>query len=389
MLFERERWIAALFATALGACAAHVAGDEAIGDEALEPEVEPVAEALTNVGAQAAVWLDDPERPLDEEYPSDAGYRIGVQHVKRVDVGLYAVVLSSHGLPSLAFATAYGTDATRCKVQTLTVTGLGLFGVVGVKCHSANGQPQNSRFVVSAWTSDQFTGRAAGGHVDASGAVLSSFNALQGTVNVSKPSPGQYRIRLGNLGAAQRGGTVQVGANGDNTRHCKVVRWGSDGNDRTIDVACFATNSDAATDTEFTFMYDEEIIAQHGRGAYAWANDATSASYSPHTFFTFMRGPSETASSTSATGSLMANETGRYKMTYHGLSEDVSWKAYLFVGAYGSGSEYCKIRNWSRAGNCQTNCDIEAQTLCFDKAGSRKNTRYVQTWGSFQPFDSN
>jgi hypothetical protein len=379
------RRIALLIATLLGACAAEVAEE---GEH--EPPSDAVAAALVADpnNAHYAVWLDDAERPIGEKYRPDAGYREGVEFVKRVEEGVYTVQINTMPNPFLAFATAYGTDGTRCKPDMLTELVGQLRGVVGVRCHTADGSPANSRFVLAAWRTGEFTGRAAGGRVSAAGALRFGFNT-QGKVSVGHPSTGNYKISLTNLGAAAHGGTVQVGATGMDTHHCKVVEWSSESTTRVVNVRCFATNSDTATDAGFNFLYDEEIPAQHNRGAYAWANHETSPSYRPHTSFTFMRGPSASATSTSATASLMPNETGRYKMIYNGLSEDVSWEAYVFVGAYGDGSEYCKIRNWSRVPGCESNCDIEVQTLCFDKAGIRKNTRYVQTWASFRPFGQN
>ncbi|HMI93139.1 MAG TPA: hypothetical protein VK509_17330 [Polyangiales bacterium] len=98
------------------------------------------------------------------------------------------------------------------------------------------------------------------------------------------------------------------------------------------------------------------------------------------------------ASSTSATGSLLnksngTEDTGHYKVLYKGLNESISSEAYVFTGAYGTSADYCKIRSWARASGCTDSCDIEVLTLCFDKAGNRTNTQYVQTWGSFNPFE--
>lgn len=363
--------------------------DPALRDDA-EAEIEGVAQELTRPTRQYAVWLDDPARPLNEAYQPDAGYRKNVFGVSRSGTGQYVVAFDGpadlNAMPVISVA-AYGNDNARCKVARVDVVGhqLGESVVVSVACHAPNGNPMNSRFVLHAIDPRGVLGRAAGGFVSRNGAVSDSFNT-QGTVTASKTSAGNYEVLLGNLGSGVRGGTVQVTALGAGANHCKIVSWSnSTPTTLALTVRCFATNSDTATDTGFFFLYDEQIPTEYNRGAYAWANQATTASYPPDAFYTFMTGPTG-STSTSATASLTAGDTGHYKMVYHGLNENVSWNAYLYVGAYGSGSEYCKIRNWTRAGTCQTNCDIEAHTLCFDKAGNRKNTRYVQTWGSFSTF---
>lgn len=379
--------IALLVIALFSACVAEVR-DELNADA----EIEGVAEGLTRPTRQHAVWLDDPARPLNEPYPPDAGYRKNVLGVSRSGEGQYIVAFDGpadlNAMPVISVA-AYGNDNARCKVEDVDVVVhlLGESVVARVACHAPNGNHMNSRFVLHAIDPRGVLGRAAGGFVSRHGAVSDSFNP-QGTVTASRTSAGNYNVLLGNLGSGQRGGTVQVTAFGTGANHCKIVSWGNAAgapSTLALTVRCFATNSDTATDTAFFFLYDEQIPTEHNRGAYAWASQETTASYPPPTFYTFMTGPTG-STSTSATASLTAGDTGHYKMVYHGLNENVSWNAYLYVGAYGSGSEYCKIRNWTRAGTCQTNCDIEAHTLCFDKAGNRKNTRYVQTWGSFSTF---
>lgn len=371
-----------LAAILFSACAVEVADD---GSQ--EPAVEPVAEALFDGAPQAAVWLDDAARPVGEAYQPNANYRRNVAHVKRTGTGAYDVFLSTVLFPAPAMAIAYGDDNTRCKVAATTTNPEDAsLAIIKVKCHLPSGAAANSRFVAWAkWPVSIASGRAAGGEVQSNGTSIFNFSTV-GTVSPTRTSAGNYTIRLSNLGSGVHGGTVQVNAFGTDTRHCKVVSWGNDPSDatvQTIDVRCFLTNSDTAADSAFSFMYDEEIPAQHNRGAYSWANNATSASYQPSPFYALMRGPSVDAFSTSATASRIAGTTGHYKMVYHGLNEDMSSNAYVHVSAYGGGSEYCKIRNWSRANGCSTGCDIEVQTLCFDKAGNPKNTRYVQTWGSF------
>lgn len=388
--FNHVRWFA-LFAASLAcasACAVQVEAEGAGADEdEPEPAIEPVAQALTNPLGQFAVRLDDATRPLREPYTPPAAYRLNVSSVMRMATGEYAVVLPEVVRPSVVSVVAYGSDNTRCSVMGTEDDHPFFRGAIWVRCHTPSGTTADSRFVLNGFLIGfGLQGRVGGGLVRGDGTLLKSFNT-QGTVAVSHPSPGNYKISLGNLGSGARGGTVQITSHLGTANHCKVVSWGAElgaPTTQTIQVRCFAPSSDTATDTGFWFLYDEEIPTRQARGAYSWANDATSSSYQPTSLYTFMHGPAAGATSSSATGSLMSGETGRYRMVYHGLNETVSSEAYVFAGAYGSGSDYCKVRSWTLANGCASNCDIEVQTLCFDKAGARKNTKYVQTWGSFR-----
>ena len=387
MPFLRSRLagVALLATTIVSACAVEVAETSDV-DEALESE--PVAQALTNPRRQFAVWLDSPARPLNEDYAPDVGYRENVTHVRRTGTGLYQVFLSDLALPFVVpHVVAYGSDNVRCKVHSTGFLDLGSANprrIVTVKCHTPGGAGANSRFVLHAFDPTDIQGRAAGGIVIASGTATGAFNT-QGTVSATRTAAGHYKISLTNLGGGVRGGTVHVTAMGTDSRYCKVDLWGTEAGAPTtqvITVRCFVTTSDTMADSDFVFLYDEEIPTRFNRGAYTLAHRPTTASYAPNTFYTWMRDRTG-VQSTSATASLVPSETGHYKMVYHGLTENASWDAYLFVGAQGAGSQYCKIRNWSLVPGCSTNCDIEAHTLCFDKNGAATNTPYVQTWGSF------
>lgn len=391
LLRKRSCWVTLLATMLTGACAAEV-GEVEEGPE-LEPAIEPVAEALSNPARQFAVKLDLSTRPEDEDYVPDDDYRLNVTKVVRHSTGVYWVHLNSSVVPNTAIVATLGGGIARCKFSgyagsagTTAIKGL-------VRCHNAfTGDPANSRFVFSAFTAGTgITGRAAGGRINANGTVIASslFNT-RGGVSATRTSAGQYTVFLGGLGVPQKGGTVQVTAEGVDGGHCKVANWLPDpGLDvLAISVKCFPTRSTVTADSAFSFLYDEGIATSFNRGAYAWANNATSASYQPEPFYTFSRGPGASDSGSSATASLVRNadgslDTGHYKMIHRGPREANAKRSYLFVGAYGSGPEFCNIVSWSTVAGCSADCDIEAHTQCFNENGTRTNTRYVQTWGSF------
>jgi hypothetical protein len=366
-------WIAVLAMQMVGACAVEVG---------TEPEqglpIEPVAEALSNPAKQFTVWSSVANPLEDQDYFPPSSFRQNVTKIVRTAVGDYTVFLSEPIDPTFVVAVAFGPDTRRCKAADL------LPGYVRVICHLPNGDPANAKFVLNGFTIDaSTTGRAAGGKIDPAGS--SAFNTV-GTVGVTHPSTGNYNIFLsGGLGTGARGGTVQVAARGLSADHCKVASWGPDldfPQILAINVRCFKTNSADPVDTPFNFFYDEEILTQTNRGAYAFANNETSGFYHPPTRFTFSRGPTQNGTSTNASASLV--QTGQYKMVYHGPSEVTASKSYAFAGAYGTSPDYCKILDWDIPDSCETDCDMEVYTACFDKSGVLKNSKYVQTWGSWR-----
>ena len=395
----------ALLATALlQACAAEVGVETDEGDET--SAVEGSSQTLTTPKTQFAAWLDDADRPFDEEYVPPANYRLNVKSIVRLETGFYRIIPDSPtklDVPDLVQVTAYGSDNTRCKSDIVgDATRITTWDVV---CHDASGARADSRFVYSAFMMAGIQGKAAGGlFFGTAGVMVSSFSTLLGTVTGKRNGVGDYTMSMTRVASTSRGGTVQVTADQGVTddTYCKAVAWSPDPNTPTtmnIQVRCFRSGVDELgsskrADVSFYFLYDLDIPTRFNRGAYAWANDATSPSYQPNPFYTFMTGPEFGQSSTSATGSLLkkpdgTEDTGHYKMVYKGLNEDVPWNAYVFTGAHGPTSEYCKILFWGRPFNCSVDCDIEVHTLCFDSAGKRKNTKYVQTWGSFSTFQIN
>jgi hypothetical protein len=385
---SRHGWVALLATMMLSACAAEVA--EGPGQE-LDPDalVEPVQEALSNPLKQYAVRTESSTPALGTDHIPSSDFRLNVSKVVRAGTGEYLVHLSDAAFPGSVMVVAYGGGIVRCKFAGFAGAAGGNAGIL-VRCHNGfSGDLANSRFVMTAVAAGSgITGRVAGGLINANGSVAGAFNT-RGGVAASRAAAGDYRVFLFGLGAQQRGGTVQITALGSDASHCKVVGWSPDPavDALTITVNCFAGVSNNLGDSAFSFLYDEQIPALHNRGAYAWASNATSASYQTPTFYTFSRGPGLSDSSTSATASLMKNsdgseDTGHYKMVHHGPSEPNAKKSFVFVGAYGAGAEYCKIVSWGTVPGCTASCDIEVQTQCF-RQGMVRNTRYVQTWGSF------
>jgi hypothetical protein len=375
-LARSHGWVATLVITTLSACAAEV-GDEPNEDSVLES----VDEALTNPAAQHAVWMDNAAPALHTDYFPPSSFRLNVTKVRRTNIGMYDVYLTQPEDFDFPMAVAFGTDNRRCAVYHMDDN------VITVRCTTPHGAAANSRFVLNNFRlNGSQQGRAAGGWVGVGGDRLLGFNTV-GSFSSTRNDEGNYTVFLtGGLGLAGRGGNVQVSAFLDfHGAHCKVASWLPDPvvpSVLAINVLCFAAGSDTKEDTPFVLLFDEEILTQTNRGAYTFANNATSGLYTPPAHYTFSRGPGMGGTSTTAAGILVA--TGHHKIVYQGPNETTASKSYAFAVAYGSSSDYCKIIDWDIVEGCAANCDIEVHTACFDKGGVAKSSKFVQTWGSWR-----
>lgn len=100
------------------------------------------------------------------------------------------------------------------------------------------------------------------------------------------------------------------------------------------------------------------------RMGFAWANNPTSASYSPSATYGFNSANMPITASRSG--------TGRYAMTFRGLGGHGRAGANVQVTAYGASSNHCKVQSWSSGG-----VDFRANVRCFNSSGALVNDRYT------------
>src|SRR5262249_54440718 len=106
-----------------------------------------------------------------------------------------------------------------------------------------------------------------------------------GAVNtVKRMGTGWYRVSFPGIANRRHGGTVDVTAYGAGTAACQSAGWGPDGTGIVADVVCTDTNG-----TRVDSLFDAAYGVAKGKGAlaYVWANDASSASYTPDTYYQF------------------------------------------------------------------------------------------------------
>lgn len=306
-----------------------------------------------------------------------------VNTVTHLSTGNYRVAFPNIGVGGgNVQVVAYGGGNERCKVNYwrsgwLTSGALHAY----VACHRPDGTPVDTRFLTSYVRNGSPAGNATGAYLwsdDPSSAsstppLTYQWNSDGGLNHVERTGVGQYLAVLPGQAPPPRGGTVQVTGYGDSSDHCKVQSWGSYGSEMRVRVRCFDT-AGALSDSRFSLNYSPTRAAGGRSGGHAWANDATSASYDPMDHWEYIEvsgsGPSSSHVSVTRSG------PGNYTVNYPVLSATGSTAQ---VTAYGTGSEYCKVRGWSgSASNSSVRVD------CYDASGAPTDTRYVSGYATTQ-----
>lgn len=177
-----------------------------------------------------------------------------------------------------------------------------------------------------------------------------SFNSTGGSNTITRLGTGQYRVEMPGLG--QSNGNVQVTAYGSANR-CKVASWVPSGTTEHVNVQCH-TPAGVAADTTFVAQYYRAGAGNPEQGAYLWANEPTSASYTPSLQYAH--------NSRGGTNTVSRSSVGVYSATLPGFT---TTGGNVQVTAYGSNSEYCKVSSWA------TNV---VNVRCFDSAGNPVDT---------------
>lgn len=300
----------------------------------------------------------------------------------RTGTGTYRVRLAGLGqLGGVAQATAYGTGSN---ARTCAVTGWQPSGndqYVNVLCSAApSGARADTKFTLSytnlrsAPSNSPSVSGTSFGYLWSERARASStcwtptatyqYHTRGGNARVCRSGVGIYRVDL----PAQENpmGTVQVGAYGSGAR-CKVLSWGTS----QAQVRCFG-HAGAPTDSRFSLSYARKGNVLGGRlrqgligtgydSAYAWASNATAASYSLPAGSAYQF---NTHSSYAATA--YRSSVGHYRTSY--ASALALGEGTVQVTGYGSGNGFCNVGSWNANG---------INVNCYDAAGRAADNRYT------------
>jgi M6 family metalloprotease-like protein len=117
------------------------------------------------------------------------------------------------------------------------------------------------------------------------------------------------------------------------------------------------------TGPSMTFKYDTVASSTSGRLGFAWADQPTTASYTPSPMYAY----------SSAGGAITVTRTGTgtYLVKFVGLGGGGTAGGHVQVTPYGSGSETAKVVSWNSIG-----ADFIVSVKCFNSAGTPVDSRY-------------
>ena len=180
-----------------------------------------------------------------------------------------------------------------------------------------------------------------------------SYNAIggtiSGTITATRSAVGAYGMNF--AGLTIDSGDVQVTAY-NSAAECTVTHWGGN----LVNVNCFdATGS--PVDSEYTVsVILNNLVSTAGSAAYAWADDSSSASYTPSGGYSYNAGGGAITATRSA--------VGVYSMQFAGLPLS---GGNVQVSAYNSAAK-CNVAGWGLG---------QVAVHCFDATGSPVDSQYT------------
>ena len=161
-----------------------------------------------------------------------------------------------------------------------------------------------------------------------------SYNSGGGAVSITHNNTGSYSVTFAGLGNGLNS-DVEVTGYGSGANFCQSDGWGSsNGTDVSATVLCF-TPAGALADNSFTLMYESRTSADHVPSeAFLWANQPTTASYTPALDYQYVYG--------GATSTVTRNSTGNYTALIPGFTSN---RPSLMVTAYGATPAHCGVQS--------------------------------------------
>lgn len=340
--------------------------------------LETASQALSAT-AFGFAWSNQLTGTFNPSTSYDANTGGGAITVQNVSTGQYTVTFAGlGGSGGNAQVVAHGTDNTRCKVESWFPSGSN--EIVNVLCHTPTGTLNNSKFVVRYGRASSGVGPSAylwanqPSTASYTPSATYSFNSTGGTNTITRSAAGTYTVNLPGLGGAN--GSVLVTAHGSSSTHCNVALWGSSPGNRPIEVRCWST-ADALADSTFSLAFDGAgLTGFHDVGAFAWANDTTSASYTPSASYSYNSGAFACDSGSNSAGKL---STGRYFMR-HTIVGAFDSTVHVTARSFPGAADYCKVESWIPWGGN----GVEVKTLCFDSSGTATDSQYAESYYTFQ-----
>jgi hypothetical protein len=309
---------------------------ESAGDPSNIQSDLDVRTSLVSHYADGYVWANGPTSP---SYTPSTSYSYnrsgGAITITRQGEGTYTVRFAGLsavlGSKSTVHVTGYLSENSYCKPGAQKL----LNDVVHIKCFdAASGRPSDAYYTVYITKKYGDLAFAYGSQPTATDYAppASASSNPSGAIRVFRNGVGSYTVKFSGFGTklGSNGGHAQAVAIGTGAQHCKIGSWGGSP-DLFVSVLCYS-RAGSPKDVKFNLFF----ATPNPNLAYAWADQPTSASYSPSSFY--RSNPNGGAISITRSG------VGRYNVLWSGLSlldgGDVQ------VTAYGGGNTICKVESW-------------------------------------------
>lgn len=333
--------------------------------------------------AEHWVWADRESSTLNQEYTPTPHYAYSIGgaynptganlRVKRTATGQYQVIINGYGVnKGTVHITAYGSN-NHCKVASWGATTSGTpKQTINVRCFNEAGALINNKFSLVFY--DLYPSVYARAYIWANQpsstsytpAISYQFNSRGAINTVRRLSTGLYEVTMpqmqrGGFFEPNNGGTVIVTAYGTGSQQCKASDWFMSGSSLKTNVRCFNSAGQAA-DSAYTMSFmrtrDDPQLSVF---AYVWANNPTSTTYTPSSYYSY-----NNASSLPTT--IRRTGAGIYTVSlaqYH-LGSNVQ------ATAYGTTNSYCNVSSWisSRTG-------VDVQVRCYNDRGVPINSQFI------------
>ena len=198
-----------------------------------------------------------------------------------------------------------------------------------------------------------------------------SFNSIGGANTVTRQSPGNYTVILGDFQANDT--NAQVTAYGNTAARCQIAGWmGVFADGAHVNVLC-VNAANAPTDEFFSLTYTLGGVEGSGNavGAFGWGNRLKAKSYVLNKRFQF----SNISQAQLLTGVRFGGPLqGQYEMVVPNPGS-LTFSSFLgMVTSYGSNGEYCDTD-----GIFLNSSEIDLGVVCYDSNGTQINTLYSAT----------
>ena len=196
-------------------------------------------------------------------------------------------------------------------------------------------------------------------------AASSQANSTGALNTIVRSGAGIYIVTFPGLARATNGGTVNVTAYRAGGIYCGVRSWGMNGGGGiVVIVLCTAPNGTTA-DAHFDATYT--VPKARGKMGYVYAENPTSASYTPAAFYQF--------NSTGGVNTIRRFGTGSYVVTLPGLAASGNGGT-VKVTAYGVSAVRCKVTSWGSNGTG----GIDVGVQCYTAAGAPIDGYYTMSF---------